>query len=411
MRLIPRLQNPFERKHSYLSIIEAKPRATTIQATYGEKPTVPFSTLRNWYLSDPSVKAAIDDMVAQAVGPGFYVTCSTAQAKAKQIVDDFNAAANIDQWFQTVLPEVAYSGNSFTLKPDDWTDPPDFVEQIIPLSTVERAKRRQEGGSVTSIITGIEGREVSYPVEDLIHLAWNIVDRSAFGTGLLSPLATSRFDSDGNQVPSLLQMKADAEHDGHRILKKYVPRYLVNFEASDEAFRSKILPMLERLRTGEDIATNVKMDFKELTVGSRYDPSPLFDYVLNQVYIGLETPLMRLYTSPGFTEASARAAVEVRERFTLLAQRFLKRAYERQIAEPVLRAWGVDTVKADVRLNWGVIDVPTLGFQDVSRIYELGGMSLSEYRKNLRRFGVELFESSLDQPRSESDQARVNGGL
>jgi len=60
-------------------------------------------------------------------------------------------------------------------------------------------------------------------------------------------------------------------------------------------------------------------------------------HLINQFYLGLQTPLPKLFTTPGFTQASATAALELAERKVLALQRFLKRIVEKEIFIPVLR--------------------------------------------------------------------------
>ena len=55
------------------------------------------------------------------------------------------------------------------------------------------------------------------------------------------------------------------------------------------------------------------------------------DHMVNQFYLGCETPLPRLFSTPGFTEASARAALELQDMLIDPIQRMIKRRVEREI--------------------------------------------------------------------------------
>jgi hypothetical protein len=55
------------------------------------------------------------------------------------------------------------------------------------------------------------------------------------------------------------------------------------------------------------------------------------DHMVNQFYLGCETPLPRLFSTPGFTEASARAALELQDILIDPIQRMIKRRVEREI--------------------------------------------------------------------------------
>jgi hypothetical protein len=77
----------------------------------------------------------------------------------------------------------------------------------------------------------------------------------------------------------------------------------------------------------------------------------------DEFVLGLQTPLAKLVTKTGFTEASAKAALEVAERRVLALQRFLKRNVERLLFSRVVAQAGLDPAQAQVRLNWGTSEV------------------------------------------------------
>jgi hypothetical protein len=86
----------------------------------------------------------------------------------------------------------------------------------------------------------------------------------------------------------------------------------------------------------------------------------------DEFLLGLETPLAKLVTKTGFTEASADAALEIGERRVLALQRFLKRCVERYLFDPVVAAAGLDSAQAQVRLNWGMPE--SLDYEKLSQI-------------------------------------------
>ena len=55
------------------------------------------------------------------------------------------------------------------------------------------------------------------------------------------------------------------------------------------------------------------------------------DHIVNQFYLGWETPLPRLFSTPGFTEASAKAALDLQYMLTKPVPRYIKRQVEREI--------------------------------------------------------------------------------
>jgi hypothetical protein len=369
-------------------LFEARGKVAPVwQQIYGETVEVDFAACRDAYLTDPTVKAVVDNLVAQVVGSGFYVTVEPPEAK--DVLDDFNEEAAVDEWLQQVTREILYAGNSFTVKPEDWRSPPELTDLMLPLSTIKRIKR-SETGEVQAIIQVLNGEEIHYKPDEVIHFCWNPVDRRAFGVGLLTPLLSARLDPDGEFVPPLLQIKAQIENDMRRVLHKYPPRFLIKFNVSDDKFENQIKPVLQSLKPGQDFATNCEIDVKEMTVSSQMRTEHILEWLLNQIYLAFGTPLPRLLTTTGFTEASAKAALESSEAFRVMLQRYLKRRYERLVAKPVLEAYGFPDAKP--RLHWGTPEIPTPTFADLSKAFELGGIRLDEYRKNLQKFGFEIWD-------------------
>ena len=108
----------------------------------------------------------------------------------------------------------------------------------------------------------------------------------------------------------------------------------------------------------------------------------------------------RLFSTPGFTEASARAALDLQEMLIKPIQRYVKRQVERDIFSPVLRQAGFEPAEAQVRLNLGSPELPKIETADMLRAAELGLIRPEEFRKNAVKFGWELWEK---EPEAESE--------
>ena len=99
------------------------------------------------------------------------------------------------------------------------------------------------------------------------------------------------------------------------------------------------------------------------------------------------------FTTPGFTEASANAAIEIGDRLIMPIQRFIKRDLEMLWRRVITSAnASLDPVKAAVRLNWGAPETPELEIADVLKAFELRAIRRDEARKNLIKAGFELWE-------------------
>jgi len=350
---------------------------------------ISLAKLKEYYLTNPAAKAAVDNMVAQLVGSGYYIV--SPDERVKSLVEEFSDRVALLEWFEYAFREVIYSGNSWLEYPEDWRDPPEFVSLAVELTSI-RMIRRDEGGGPIEYVQIVDGRENPLPADKFLHLAWGVVDRSAFGTGILYPLSVPTIDPRGDRVPPLFDIYRQMMNDLQRVSSKYPPRHIVTFDASDEVFERKIRPQLESLRPGENFATNSKVDFKELTVASRADYASLMDYMLNQLYLGLETPFLRLMLHPS-SLADARVVMESWEPFRTMLHTFMARRFEKQIVSRLLQAHGVKPTP--VRLIFGQPDRPEVNLDHILQAFQLGILSAEEARINLRNGGVYVSDATL----------------
>jgi hypothetical protein len=131
------------------------------------------------------------------------------------------------------------------------------------------------------------------------------------------------------------------------------------------------------------------------------------NYIESQYIAGMQTPVVKLYTAPGFTEASANVAKEVSERKIDFLRRFLKRVVEREIYADLLKSNGFDPVKDRVTFNWGM-ERPELSYADLIALAQVSAQTGVQYvtreevRSMLRKFGVEVAENV--QPEQQGSQ-------
>jgi hypothetical protein len=195
-------------------------------------------------------------------------------------------------------------------------------------------------------------------------------------------------------------MKARIEKVMPEIFEKYAgPDELWVFAgASDEKLAEYQRLIKSKPKAGARFVYNkAEADVKTVAVDPRARYEAYVEHVLNQVYLGGQTPLPKLFTTPGFTEASARAALEIAERKVMALQRFIKRTCEREIFYPVIQQAGLNPVEASCRLNWGT-EKPEAKLEDIIRLAEISASHGVEYirpeevRKNLIKSGFELLE-------------------
>ncbi|MEM2873054.1 MAG: hypothetical protein QXD82_02660 [Nitrososphaerales archaeon] len=362
---------------------------------WGESPAISFSTLLNNYLSDTEVAMGIDFLAEAIVGSGFYI--NSDDDKAKKIVEEFCAEVNLDNLNLMIAKEVIAFGNSFIEK----IEPDDLINlKHIPISTIWKVKR-DEYGKVERYEQLINGKIVELEPDRIIHFRFNAMNNSPFGYGLLHQLSTKKKYvvrlSDGNikerTIPSLLELKWIMEDDMRKILHRYVPRHVYEFENASEDFITNQANVIKSLEPEQDFVfggKGIKLNIHEVSIDPRARFEGFIEHFDNQRLIGLQTPIFKLFTTPGFTEASAKEATRMAERKVLSIQRFLKRIIEREIFRPLIEQAGLDWKLVNLRLNWGMPERPEVKLEDIQRFFDLKIISKEEARRILSKLGLEL---------------------
>jgi hypothetical protein len=117
--------------------------------------------------------------------------------------------------------------------------------------------------------------------------------------------------------------------------------------------------------------------------------------------------LPKLFTTPGFTEASANAAIDIADRLIMPIQRLIKRDVERLWSKVITAANPkLDPVKASVRLNLGAPETPEVIAADLIHAAELRLIRPEEFRKNAVKFGWELWQETRQQQDTASQEAK-----
>lgn len=378
-----------------------------------ETPSIPLADVMKLYERDPACKASVDLLAASTVGMGFYTTVNEDYGRAgeaKLLIDRFNEEVNLDTLLCEMARVLIACGNDFWLKIT-----PEKLESLqrLPTDAVEKIEHGflQEGGlKIPYKVEGYKlrlayGGEVLNP-EAVIHWRINCLGASGFGTGVLQVLLHAlTFHSD--RRPAYAWMKAKIERVMPKIFEKYAgPDVLALLERADAATIQKFEKAIKsRPEEGVWIFYSGRGDIKPLTIDPRARFEYYVDYMINQFYLGCETPLPRLFSTPGFTEASARAALELQEMLIKPVQRYIKRNVERAIFAPVLLEAGLDPSEAKVRLNWGSPKTPQVSIADMLKAAELGLIRPEEFRKNAVKWGWELWEEK--RPETVSEEAKI----
>lgn len=373
------------------------------EQTAGALPPLTFKNLMDYYVGWPVVRTAVDQMVAHTVGDGIFVN-GASESKVK-LVEDFNDAANVDEWLQYMATELFYAGNHIMYRVTDWANPPELTSLAVPIQYVNRLTRTKEGDLI-KIIMYIGGVEQDIPASDVWHFAFNPVSRGAFGMGILHALATPRRDLQGQVVPPTLMTMAQVENDMRKVINRYMPRYMVNVDAGDDVLEQKVIPAWEKVKSGQDFVNNFpKVEVSEIGLNARGQVLQSFlEYFVNATNIGLETPFMRLLTEPS-SLSDASAVLKAYEPFRLRMQRFIKRRYEKFIIVPLLRANNMAWKTGDVEVDFDQPENPDPTLADLGNLLDKGALDEIEVREQLRTWGWKLM---TDEEREAAQQARVD---
>ena len=386
--------------------------------TFFETSVIPLEDVMKLYERDPTCKSSVDLLSAFTVGMAFYTTCAEGQEKAKDAVDAFCEEANLDRLLNDMAKPLIACGNDFWLK----LTPEQLADLVrLPVDAVDKIKQGSvEGFKIPYRVEGYELKNAyridrgtgSLKPEAVIHWQLNCANPSGFGIGLLQVLIhTLTVNSD--KRPAYAWMKAKIERVMPKIFEKYAgPDVLASLPDAKEATIQKFESAIRnRSEEGAWLFYSGKNPAKLDPVA--IDPRARFEYyvehIVNQFYLGCETPLPRLFSTPGFTEASANAALDLQDMLIKPIQRYIKRQIERDIFTPILRQANFESSKAAVRLNWGSPETPELVPADLIHAAQLGLIRPEEFRKNAVKFGWELWEDKAAKKTRSSEEVKDSG--
>lgn len=361
-----------------------------------EIPEVTFTLQMQVYRGDYMARTAVDFMADAVAGPGFYITVDETYEFAEDVVKfitEWCRRNKIDQLLQLTFREAIGFGNSFWQKvePKGEDDAP-FDVKLIPLESLDGGIKRDP---VTGLVAkykqtqGFGGKELE--PETVIHWRWNPIGNQAEGVGIISALCYSLSIKGGRKREPLYQAVAGLQQDIIEQMETWsAPNQLYVFpEMDDDAVDAWAAQLKAGPRRGARWATNVK-DANIVQAESRR-PGGWDEGVrtlLDMYIVALHTPLPKLISKEGFTEASARAAVEVAERMTMSHQRWGKRMME-DVFNELIEGKGWDPIGADIDFEWGPpesVDPETVQalFPSLVVVWEKGGIRTSEMRTILR---------------------------
>jgi len=383
-------------------------------------PDVSFKTMSKVYLGDLAARASIDFLADQIAGAGFYTTMNSDYEEksggktAKELVDEFCAEQGLDEVLQESARYLIGWGNVFW-----WVGNAKKIEflRTVPLEIIrDNGVKFDADGRLHRIELDWKRQPNEISGDEVIHLAYNVLSAKPLGIGVLQSLCTPLDIGDGETREAFYQIKAKI-HSGmaDTVYMFGAPNELWSFPGlSRERLQEFFAEIKSIPRRGSRFVFNPPTGSEakvQPIVAERMRGLDFYvETLIDEFVLGLQTPLAKLVTRTGFTEASANAALEIAERRVLALQRFLKRDVERYVFSRVIAAAGLDPVRAHVRLSWGVPES-----LDYEKLTELLGhlitvmekvgpnvISPQELRTILRDVAkLPLEEEALNQPERE----------
>ena len=341
---------------------QREPASVPLRIDYGSGREWPdFEAALEAY-KNPLVALAVDNIVGHVLAGGFYFRSENRQAAEK--ITRWAERIGLRGLLFDVIKELILTGNSF-LKPIGRGESLELTR--IPLSwirprfdfVIDENARVRVTNYYLAIRAGTHYEERALPANEVIHLAWNVLDPSRpWGYGIAYQLISRQRDWNGREVPSVLEAEASLRRNLVLYLYRAIPKRLIHIDASAQDLQTRFAPELAAALNEPtvDYITNTPFTVTELK------PNELnFSYytiVENVLISALRSPIVKLFTTPGFTEASAREATRLYENYIDALREYIEHMLETHVFPRV-------TNEARVELHWGQPERPDLRFADI----------------------------------------------
>jgi len=318
---------------------------STTEKVRGVSPEVSFKTMTNVYLGDLAARAGIDFLADQIAGVGFYTTTNEEYTErsdgksAKEVVDEFCAEIGLDEVLQESAKYLVGWGNVFW-----WVGNPKKIEflKLVPLEIIkDNGIKFDDTGQLERIELDWKRHPSEIPGDELIQLKYNVLTAKPLGIGILQLLSTPMDIGNGEQREPFYQIKGKILSGMAETIYTFgAPNELWTFPGLSKDKMQEIFGQVKTTpRRGARFVFNPPAGSEakvQPIVAERMRGLDFYVETLEDEFVlGLQTPLAKLVTKTGFTEASANAALKIAERRVLALQRFLKRGVERYLFDRV----------------------------------------------------------------------------
>lgn len=358
-------------------------------------PDPTFQKLNDILIGDPDTSAAIDFISDVVMGTGFETTMNSEYKEttpngltAKEVVDrkcrDFGA----DQLAQEVVKDVVGYGNCVVWKNVTGGRKIEFLIRVMPRSIKTFNFDREAGLRLKSVSTQLK----VFPADQLTWLSYNRIGKQPIGFGILQALGTALRYKGGTRK-AFIDIKAQIQQAmADQIEDWSAPNQMWVLKDVPSDKIDKYTAQIKQLKKGQRIVYNKEAQVITAVPERMRGLDFYVETLWNSYFLALQTPLPKLFTSPGFTQASAVAAERMGERKIYALQRYMKRMIEIEWFDAWLGEAGLDPVQAQVRLNWRMIRQPDINvfLPVILKARENRDLSQSEFRHILSDLGLPI---------------------
>lgn len=264
-------------------------------------PLVHFKEQVKGYVDDEDARMGVDFLAAKTTGGEHYFKAKTKFLSS--YVESWTKKINLNGLIWKIAKELLAYGNCFVRfrvpihkmqSPKDW--------QVLPIESMVRIWWTPDRRPLWYEFRGAEYNGYFRPGE-IQHFAWNEVNGQIFGFGIMSQL-TNRVSyledtPDGPIVKereSYLDIKHGLQNVSYKVMKRYLPRIVIDAEKASEETRDSIREEMRVLHDSEDIVHGVKgLKIEQIGTDTRpVDPQVFMDLFQSSIFKAVQTSKGRI---------------------------------------------------------------------------------------------------------------------
>jgi len=255
-----------------------------------DTPTVQFSEQVYYVRRDEDIQLSLNNLASQVTGGEHY--WKSEYEGIQDQMTQFSKDIDFD-WIDNIMVKELLAYGNTVWKPrlgiSNIRNKDDLMN--IPISSFVRIWWDRQRRPYKYEFRGSEYQGY-HNKDDIIHLKWNPINASMFGTGFMTYLTSTRdFDeitpsgARPKRLPSVMDRKYSTTMTMHLSEKRYVPHNVYEALNASTAERSQLSADVADLETAEDLVVGNKVTVQELGSNSKpYNPEQFMDMVEGAIF-------------------------------------------------------------------------------------------------------------------------------